>query len=573
MTLQEYARLTAMGRHGLEAESTRVRQRCALRNGVLVRYAITVLLNLIAQWAIFLGVLVYVVDRTGSRSIGLGAVALLLPYVLMAPVAGALAVRCAPQRIRLAAMAVQTVAWTLAAIAARAGLDTAIVIGAAIVGIGASPTLGPAGAVLRPAISRSANELTVANLWVGYARSLSILGGPLVTTGALLVGGPPAVIAACAAVSAIGLALSSVRRPVDLPPTRTGTGRPAGSTPRQQLREVRRRPGTLGLVTAAGAPFFAVAAIDVVIVVAAEQELDLGPAGPGLLASAFGFGAFVAGAAATPLIRRARLAPMLLLAMLAAGCSAILLGTTLSIAAAFVLLPVLGLAKSLHDLLGRLLLQRSADPDALGAVFAVLELSAGVGLVSGSVVAHVMISVAGVGAAFAGVGVCFLALLALSYRSVRRADDTADLPVVAMSLLRRVPLFAELPSSALERLARQTVEVVATPGSTVITQGEPGDRFFAVADGRFDVTIAGRTVRTIERGGSFGEVALLADVPRTASVVAHSTGSLLAIDRSPFLQAVTGDAASRREAWGTVRGMVASAGPVRPDRNGTPVRP
>ncbi|MFW2333655.1 cyclic nucleotide-binding domain-containing protein [Ilumatobacter sp.] len=563
-----------MGRHGLEAESTRVRQRGALRNGFLVRYAITVLLNLIAQWAIFLGVLVYVVDRTGSRSIGLGAVALLLPYVLMAPVAGALAVRCAPQRIRLAGMAVQTVAWTIAAIAARAGLDAAIVIGAAIVGIGASPTLGPAGAVLRPAISRSANELTVANLWVGYARSLSILCGPLVTTGALLVGGPPAVIAACAAVAALGLVLSSVRRPVDLPSTRRGPGRhPAGSTLRQQLREVRRRPGTLGLVTAAGAPFFAVAAIDVVIVVAAEHELDLGPAGPGLLASAFGFGAFVAGAAATPLIRRARLAPMLSLAMLAAGCSAVLLGTTLSIAAAFVLLPVLGLAKSLHDLLGRLLLQRSADPDALGAVFAVLELSAGVGLVSGSVVAHVMISVAGVGAAFAGVGVCFLALLALSYRSVRRADDAADLPVVAMSLLRRVPLFSELPSTALERLARQTVEVAAAAGSTVITQGEPGDRFFAVADGRFDVTIAGRTVRTIERGGSFGEVALLADVPRTASVVTHSTGSLLAIDRSPFLQAVTGDAASRREAWGAVRGIVASAGPVRPDRNGTPVRP
>ncbi|MGZ4806489.1 MAG: cyclic nucleotide-binding domain-containing protein, partial [Ilumatobacteraceae bacterium] len=80
-----------------------------------------------------------------------------------------------------------------------------------------------------------------------------------------------------------------------------------------------------------------------------------------------------------------------------------------------------------------------------------------------------------------------------------------------------------------------------------------GDRFYAIADGSFDVVMGGRHITNAERGAGFGEVALLANVARTATVTARRAGSLLAIDRVPFLTAVTGYEPSRQAAWGTIR--------------------
>jgi CRP-like cAMP-binding protein len=94
-----------------------------------------------------------------------------------------------------------------------------------------------------------------------------------------------------------------------------------------------------------------------------------------------------------------------------------------------------------------------------------------------------------------------------------------------------------------------------TAGQVVMTEGEPGDTFYAVADGAFDIVHAGKLMCTVERGASFGEVALLADVPRTATITCTRHGSLLAIQRAPFLVAVTGSDSCRRAAWGVIRTM------------------
>jgi CRP-like cAMP-binding protein len=88
-----------------------------------------------------------------------------------------------------------------------------------------------------------------------------------------------------------------------------------------------------------------------------------------------------------------------------------------------------------------------------------------------------------------------------------------------------------------------------------VRQGEPGDRFYAVVHGSLDVVMSGEHIRTAARGSFFGEVALLADVPRTATVTAATDGDLLALDRVPFLVAVTGSDTSRAAAWGVVRSL------------------
>ena len=109
-------------------------------------------------------------------------------------------------------------------------------------------------------------------------------------------------------------------------------------------------------------------------------------------------------------------------------------------------------------------------------------------------------------------------------------------------MLRRTRIFSVLPGPALERLARNAVPVHVRAGTTVIREGDSGDRYYVVAAGSVDVSRAGAHVASLGPGDEFGEIALLRDVPRTATVVAATDSSLLSLHRDEFLAALTGDA-------------------------------
>ncbi|CAM9819224.1 unnamed protein product, partial [Phaeothamnion confervicola] len=277
--------------------------------------------------------------------------------------------------------------------------------------------------------------------------------------------------------------------------------------------------------------------------------------GPGLLSTAFGLGAFASIAVAARVTRRPRLAPALLAALAAAAACLLLFGVALTVPIALIVLPVLGLSRSMFDGPSRLLLQRSSGPEALGSTFAIRELCASAGLITGSVFALIALEVGDPEHVLVALGGAFVLLLLLTARGLRMADAAADVPVVEMSLLRRLPMFASLPPIALEAVARAATAVAVQAGEVVITQGEQGDEFFAVVDGAFDIDMSGKRMRTAERLSFFGEVALLADVPRTATVTAARAGTLLSVGRVDFLMAVTGTDSSLQAAWGVVRAL------------------
>ena len=105
---------------------------------------------------------------------------------------------------------------------------------------------------------------------------------------------------------------------------------------------------------------------------------------------------------------------------------------------------------------------------------------------------------------------------------------------------RRIALFEPLSQFVLERLAQHVERVDVAAGELVIRQGDPGDRFYVVQHGRLIVEADGRSVATLSAGDQFGEIALLRNVPRTASVTAVEPSELLSLERSEFLAAVTG---------------------------------
>ena len=134
-------------------------------------------------------------------------------------------------------------------------------------------------------------------------------------------------------------------------------------------------------------------------------------------------------------------------------------------------------------------------------------------------------------------------LAALFWRRLTQIDQGSH-PAEALDLLRSLPLFRPLPPATAEQLASSLVPVRVAAGEDVFRQGESGDRFYIVDRGEVLVSVDAQPVNRLGRGGYFGEIALLRDVPRTATVTAETDTSLLALERDEFIAAVTGHAPS-----------------------------
>lgn len=538
-----------------------------------MRFVVAHLGASIAEWGALIGLLVYAYERGGETAVGIASLVTTAPYLLLASPLARLGERFPPALVRTVALLTVGGGFGGAGLVALLAGPLWMAVAATTVGIAGYTSMRSAGAAVLPAIVRTSRELTTANVWIGHMQSASTLAGPLLATALLAVGGPGTALLGCGACALVGGALNALdarRGPV---PERRDAARRIGrgrrvllalAAPFTETRRVARRPAARGPLAVELAQSALVGAFDIIIVVVALDRLELGDSGAGVLTSLFGAGAVLSIVIADRLARRTRLAPVMFACLAALGVACAMLGVSITLVAACIALPITGLVRSLLDLLTAVLLQRSAPPSELASVFGALETTSGAGLLVGSILAQVLIAVWGVEQALGGLAIGFGVVLALVWRALRVADDTADVPVVAMSLLRRLPVFAPLPSITLESVARSAVEQPTRSGDEVIRQGDHGDRYYAVADGTFDVSVSGRHTRTLGRGDGFGEVALLADVPRTATVTAVDDGIVLAVERDAFLLAVTGHAPARHAAWESIASMAFDATSPRP---------
>jgi Cyclic nucleotide-binding domain len=297
----------------------------------------------------------------------------------------------------------------------------------------------------------------------------------------------------------------------------------------------------------------------VLMIVVAIELVGGGPTEAGALSSAAGVGGIVGAAAAVTLVGRPRLAGPFALGLLVWGAPVAILGLAPSLVLGLIVFLVAGVGRGGLDVAGRTLLQRVTPDPALPGVFGMLE-GAYMGMIAvGSVVIPLVILLVGAHAALLVVGLWLPIVVALAWRRLRAVDAAGVVHVHELARLRADPMFAPLAPPTIERLSANLVPVELARGTWIVRQGEPGDRFYIVDDGEVDVEIDGRPVRRQGPGTSFGEIALLRDVPRTASVRAATDVRLLALERDVFLSAVTGHTRSRTAAEAVVAERLGSS--------------
>jgi len=498
-----------------------------------------------AEWAVWIAMLVYAYDRGGATMAGAVALIQLVPATLFAPFASVLGDRYRPARVLTLGYVAQAAG--MGATAAVLLLDGPPVLAylCAAVAATAVTMTRPTMAALTPALCRMPEELTASNVVSGWNESVSLLVAPTVAGILLTVAGPGWVFLLMgAAVLGGALLVATIAGPAANPSRDTSV--------RTELVEgfsvVVHEPGARTLVGLLGAQFVALGVLDVLYVVLAVGTLGMGDGGAGYLSAAFGAGGALGIAVTASLVGRARLMPAVVGSLVVWGVSFTVMAVWSTVAGALLLLALAGAARSLFDVAGRTLLQRTAPPDVLARVFGVLEGLTMAGLALGSVLAPVLVHFGGATAAILGTG-ALLPLLALAAgKRLFTLDASAHVPIVEIGLLRSLRLFAVLPPPALEGIAHSLEPVAAEAGTAILTQGEEGHRYYAIAEGDLEVVVDGVRVNTLGRGDGFGEIALLHEVPRTATVSALTAVKLYALEREPFLEVLTGHPAAHTAA-------------------------
>ena len=533
--------------------------RAALKNSPLRRVSVAYLFFRAADSGIWIAFLVYAYRRGGAESGMLMVLVQIGPSVVLSPFLGALADYVRPSRMLKVSYAAQAVAIACVAVAVALGASTVTVFLLASLTSLVVSTARPSHAALLPGIVRTPEELTAANVIGGWADGAANLIGPGLAAVLFPVGGASLALAVMGALTLVSaVVVAGVRGPnaavefvdVEILVRRRRTKlfgawvtnrqmvRSVATRFRSNMRQNLRSRETTDLLALHTFYYVVVGALDLLCVVLALTYLRMGSGGPGLLNSAVGAGGLLAGFLTVLLVGRRRLVSVLTVSLGVTLAALGLIGAWRSVGLTIVFVVIVGTGGAVFDITSQTLTQRAAPPDAIAGSFSIREALANLGLALGVVLARVVIAVFGLKAALLAPAVVGVALIVLLWRGLRAIDESAVVPQVEIQLLRSLPLFAALPVQTIEGLAHRLTSVLAPRGTTVIVEGEYGDCYYCVADGQLSVTRAGRVVQRLKRGDGFGELALLRNTPRQATVTADSDSVLFRLDKRSFMEMI-----------------------------------
>ena len=515
--------------------------------------------SITAYWAFIIALAVYAYDQGGAKAVGLVGVIRVLPAFVAAPFAGVLGDRYRRDLLLVILSFIRAGFMAATAAVLFAGGPTWLVYAlSAGVALMAS-TVRPMQSALLPQLAKTPEELTAANLVLTTVESSGIFLGPAIG-GLLLAGTNAETVFAAAAAAFVVASLLLVGLDAGEQPERQAEGGFFGEF-FGGFRAIAGDHNLALIVTLYGIQTLVAGALNVLIVVASLELLDLGESGVGFLNSAVGIGGLLGALAAFALIGRQRLASDFALGLVLWGIPIALIGIFPQPPIALILLAVVGIGNTVVDVAALTLLQRVVPDEVLTRVFGVVQ-SVFIGTVGlGAILAPLAIAAVGIRWALIITGTLLPLSAGLTWRRIKALDADVIAPTREIELLHSIPIFKPLPAPALDQLASSLVAVTATAGTEVIRMGDHGDRFYILTSGEVEVVSDGQDASTLGPGDYFGEIALLRDVPRTATVRAKTDLQLYALERDEFLSAVTGHAASAEAADAVVASRLAGLRP------------
>ena len=508
----------------------------AVRNENIRRVELAWGAAIAAEWAHFVGLGVFAYRIGGTSAVGLAGLVRLLPAAIIAPVAASLADRFRRERFLFVLCLVGAAALAGSAAAAFARAPGFVYAFAAVVGV-SSTLIRPTLQALLPSLARSPEELIASNGATSTIESVGTLAGPL-AAGALIALAPVGVVFAAAAAIAVtgAMFLTRVRTEGQLHNVAGHLRSGAYRELRSGFEAIARLPGTRRILGLMVAQTFVRGCLNVLIVVAAFRVLHAGAGAVGYMTVAIGVGGLI-GALRAMTLQGRRLAGPFALSLVFWGLPIALIPVDPQLI--LVLLGVVGAANSVEDVAGFTLLQRTIPHEALNRVLGAFWGLAMGAVAVGSFAAPSVVRAVGPRSAFLVVGL-FLPLVTLAVYRRLTALDLLIAPRAELDhLIDRVPMFAPLSLATKERLAGQLTHLSVAAGELVFRAGDTGDRFYVVESGELDVEVDGLH-KKLFADDYFGEIALLRDVPRTATVTASTASRLYALQRNDFLAAVTG---------------------------------
>lgn len=528
--------------------------RSALRSRDLRRLMASETISSSGSWAYNVALAVLLYDRTHSTAwVAAGSIGRFAPALVFSAYGGVIAERFERiglmVRLNLIALVLQL---GLALVAWR-HWSLVVAIGLASLSSMVGTTYAPSVAAVIPQVVPE-DDLAAANALSGTVDNLVVVVGPAIGAALLLLGGPALAILVNALTFAVAAGVVATMRVRSKPSDVTAGGR-AG--PGRQVAD-----GFRALASSATAATFVAFSVlasfiygtDTVLFVPISQfQLHTGASGYGYLLAGLGVGGIAGALVINRLASSRRLAPAIL-----GGISAYCLPTALLVVVhqptvAFVLQVVRGAGTLVVDTLAILALQRSASKEMVARVFGAFFALVLGAITLGALVTPLLLRL---GLHFTmlvyGLGVPALCLLTLprlaSLDRITAARAAQLAPRIA--ILERLDLFATASRSSLEQLAGAAGEIEVPVGTAVVEEGGESNAFYAIEAGELEVSAVGERggapvrLRTLGAGSYFGEIGLLAHIPRTATVTSVEPSTLLRIDGTDFLDALTNLSAS-----------------------------
>jgi MFS family permease len=493
---------------------------------------------MVGDWAVLILLSVVAYERGGVAAVGVIGAVRVLPTAIFAPLGSWVADRVSRPRLLVAVQACWFVLMLAAAFVTAAdvplGVLYAVLAAAAVV---ASAFRGTINALI-PQVVDTAEELSSANAVYSLVEGVSALLGPALA-GVLLARASPAAGLAVVSVVYAGSALVTLAIRTETQPARTPADARRWRELLAGLRALveRRQQGSVYFLMMAQCLMRGL--LMVYVVTASLTVFGLGEAGAGQLFAAMGVGGLL-GAAASFGVGARRAALPFTVGIVLWGLPVLLMAVFPDAAVAWIALAAVGFGNALEDVFGLTILNRYLPDHLAGRAFGIFWGTAAGAVAVGSLLAPVLIEILGLRGAMAVSGLVLTAAAVAVWGFLRGVDTAPGVSAEQVELLRGLSVFAPLSHVVLERLVRASREETFPAGRVVVRQGEPGDAFYVVAEGRLAVAVDGRRTRDLGPGDGFGEIALVQVRRRTATVTAVDFVRLLRLDAPTFVSAVTG---------------------------------